>query len=96
MADKAKAEEKTKEKAEEKTEAAPAEAAPAEAAPPPAEAKKSGDSLDMGDDLFDLFTDDDEIDEALALLAASLDDVDINDLLEQVRDIQNIMDERRG
>jgi hypothetical protein len=29
------------------------------------------------------------------LLAASLDDVDINDLLEQVRDIQNIMDERR-
>lgn len=52
-------------------------------------------SLDMGDDLFDLFTDDDEIDEALLLLAASLDDVDINDLLEQVRDIQNIMAERR-
>ena len=29
------------------------------------------------------------------LLAASLDDVDINDLLEQARDIQNITDGRR-
>ena len=50
----------------------------------------------MGDDLFDLFTDDDEIDETLMLLTASLDDVDINDLLEQVREIQDIMDERRS
>lgn len=48
----------------------------------------------MGDDLFDLFTDEDEIDEGLLLLAASLDGVDINDLLEQVRDLQDIMDGR--
>jgi hypothetical protein len=36
--------------------------------------------------LVDLFTDD-KIDEALALLSASLDDVDIMELLEQVREI---------
>jgi ribosomal protein L12E/L44/L45/RPP1/RPP2 len=65
-----------------------------EEAAPVAEEKKSEDSLDMGDDLFDLFTDEDEIDEGLLLLAASLDGVDINDLLEQVRDLQDIMDGR--
>ena len=67
----------------------------AKAEAPVAEAEKPSGGLDLGDDLFDLFTDDDTIDESLLLLTASLDDVDINDLLEQVRELQDIMNERR-
>jgi hypothetical protein len=51
----------------------------------------------LGDDLLDLFKNEAEVvDPTLALLTASLEDVDINDLLEQVREIQDIMDQRRG
>jgi hypothetical protein len=67
----------------------------AEEKAPQAEGKGGID--DLGDDLLDLFTSEAEVtDPTLALLTASLDDVDINDLLEQVREIQDIMDQRRG
>lgn len=50
----------------------------------------------IGDDLLDLFTSEAEVvDPTLSQLTASLDEVDIMDLLEQVREIQDIMDQRR-
>ena len=50
-----------------------------------------------GDDLMDLFEDASEVvDETLALLTSTLDDIDMGDLMEQVREIQDIMDQRRG
>jgi len=64
-----------------------------------AEAKggQSSDLGNLGDDLLDLFTSEAEVvDPTLAMLTASLEDVDIDDLLEQVREIQDIMDQRRG
>ena len=46
------------------------------------------------DDLMDLFDDDEVVsDEALAALTASLSEVNINELMEQVRDIQSIVDQ---
>ena len=57
---------------------------------------KDDDSDDLGDALMDLFTIEEEVDPALGALVATLDDVEIYDLLEQVREIQSIMDERRG
>ena len=64
----------------------------AEQAEEPAPEKES-----LGDDLLDLFTSEAEvIDPTLAILTASLDDVDIDDLLEQVREIQDIIDQRRA
>ena len=57
---------------------------------------KDDDSDDLGDALMDLFTIEEEVDPALGALVATLDDVEIYDLLEQVREIQDIMDERRG
>jgi hypothetical protein len=69
-------------------EQAPAEDAPAEEAQPASE---------FGDDLMDLFGDESEVgDQTLALLTATLDDIDMGDLMEQVREIQDIMDQRRG
>ena len=58
-----------------------------EAPAPATKETNGGDSLDRNDDIFDLLTDDDKIDEALALLSASLGDVDIMELLEQVREM---------
>ena len=57
---------------------------------------KDDDGDDLGDALMDLFTIEEEVDPALGALVATLDDVEIYDLLEQVREIQDIMDERRG
>ena len=59
------------------------------------EATKKIDASDLlggDDDLMDLFDDVDEVNEELALLTAGLDDVDIGDLLAQVRDIRGILD----
>jgi hypothetical protein len=79
---------------EAKAEEAVAEAAPAEVAP--AEEKKADDG-GLGADLMDLFEDESEIgDQTLALLTATLDDIDMSDLMEQVREIQDIMDQRRN
>ncbi|MDA0799622.1 MAG: hypothetical protein O2826_10595 [Chloroflexi bacterium] len=73
---------------EEKVEEKAAEA-PVEEAPKP--------ESEFGDDLMDLFgAESDVVDETLAMLTASLDEIDITDLMEQVRDIQQIMDQRRG
>ncbi len=59
------------------------------------EGDAEGDADSQGgdsDDLMDLFdTDDVVVDEALAMLVASLSDIDINELMEQVRDIQEIV-----
>jgi hypothetical protein len=74
---------------------APVEDAPAEAAPAP-KAKATSMADDLGDDLMDLFTEDEIIDPTLGIMTATLDEVDIFELLEQVREIQDIMDERRG
>lgn len=70
----------------------------AEEKKPEAQAEKQPTDTDgLDDDLLDLFTSEAEVvDPTLALLTASLDEVDINDLLEQVREIQDIMDQRRG
>ena len=47
-----------------------------------------------GDDLMDLFEEDEVVaDAALAALVASLSDININELMEQVRDIQSIVDQ---
>jgi hypothetical protein len=75
---------------EAKTEAAAPEAAAPEAAPAKPESE-------FGDDLMNLFGDESEVgDEALAALTSTLDEIDMKDLMEQVRDIQQIMDQRRG
>ncbi len=68
-------------------------------AEPKGEAKKKTDSSDLlgdDDDLMDLFDDDDSTDEELSLLAASLEDVPMTDLIAQVRDIQVILSNRRA
>ena len=65
-----------------------------EAEAKPKEEGLSGLLDDGGGDLMDLFADDEvTIDESLALLTASLSDVNIGDLMEQVRDIQSILDQ---
>lgn len=62
-----------------------------------AEEKTEESSEFGGDDLMDLFEDESEFtDETLALLTSTLDDIDMGDLMEQVREIQDIMDQRRG
>lgn len=74
---------------EEKVEEATA-VAPVEEEAPKAESE-------FGDDLMDLFGAESEVvDETLAMLTAGLDEIDISDLMEQVRDLQQIMDQRRG
>ena len=67
---------------------------PAEASAPKQEDGSSKSGLDAGDDLMDLFADDEEVNEELALLAPVLDDVRMSDLLEQVRDVRSILDQR--
>ena len=65
--------------------------------PQPKGAAKETDTSDLlsgDDDLMDLFDDTEEVNEELALLTAGLDDVDIGDLLAQVRDIRGILDRR--
>ena len=63
--------------------------------PPKAEPDKaSDDDDDLEADILDLFTDDDGINEELSNITSGLDDVDINDLLEQVRDLGNIIGRR--
>lgn len=75
--------------AEEEKVAEPAAEAPVEEAPKA--------ESEFGDDLMDLFGAESEVvDETLAMLTAGLDEIDITDLMEQVRDIQEIMDQRRG
>lgn len=60
----------------------------------PKEEGLSGLLDDGGGDLMDLFAEDEvTIDESLALLTASLSDVNIGDLMEQVRDIRSILDQ---
>jgi hypothetical protein len=54
-----------------------------------------GEDDDLGG-VMSLFTEEDTVDETLALITASLDDIEVLDLLEQVREIQDIIDERRG
>ena len=43
---------------------------------------------------MDLFDEDDEANEELGMLTASLDEVDMGELLVQVRDIRAILDRR--
>jgi hypothetical protein len=84
---------------EEKKAAAALEAAAPETAVAEAEAKpeEKKESEFGGDDMMDLFGDESEVtDDTLSNLVAGLEDIDISDLMEQVRDIQQIMDERRG
>ena len=58
---------------------------------------KAGLDDGLGDDLMDLFGSEAEIvDPTLALLTASLDEVDMEELLEQVREIQDIINQRRA
>ncbi len=59
-------------------------------------AKDGGNSdlLGSDDDLMDLFEEDDEANEELGMLTASLDEVDMGELLVQVRDIRAILDRR--
>ncbi len=62
---------------------------------PNVEANKTSDLGDDVDaDILDLFTDDDVIDEQLSNITSGLDDVDINDLLAQVRDMANMIGRR--
>ena len=61
------------------------------------EEKEAAQEDGLGDDLMDLFGSEAEVvDPTLAILTASLDEVDIDDLLEQVREIQDIIDQRRA
>ena len=46
------------------------------------------------DDLMDLFSEEDTINEELALLTADLPDVQMSDVLAQVRDVQSILNRR--
>ena len=79
-----------KEESEEKTEDAAGKAEPKKAI------KTDASDLlgDDADDLMDLFVDADEVNEELAALTAGLDDVDINDLVAQVREIRGVLDQR--
>ena len=59
--------------------------------------EKAGAADGLGDDLMDLFGSEAEVvDPTLAMLTASLDEVDLEDLLEQVREIQDIINQRRA
>ena len=53
------------------------------------------DEDDLGDDLMDLFVEDDTSNEEMARLLAMLDDVEIDDLSNQVRDVRGILDSVR-
>ncbi|MEE8518502.1 MAG: hypothetical protein V3S98_05200 [Dehalococcoidia bacterium] len=64
-----------------------------DAAAPEADKPKEGGA----DDLMDIFADDEvESDEELAILVNSLEDVPIDQLLAQVRDIRDVMNQRRA
>ncbi len=78
-----------KEESEEKTEDAAGKAEPKKAIKTDA-----SDLLGDDDDLMDLFVDADEVNEELAVLTAGLDDVDLNDLVAQVREIRGVLDQR--
>ena len=54
----------------------------------------NGDLLGSDDDLMDLFEDDDDVNEELGMLTEGLDEVDMGELLAQVRDIRGILDRR--
>ena len=54
----------------------------------------ASDLLGDDDDLMDLFGDADEVNEELAALTAGLDDIDMGDLLAQVRDVRSILAKR--
>ena len=58
------------------------------------ESAAGNDLFDASDDLMDLFTEEDEVNEELAAMTAGLDEVDMGDLLAQVRDIRRILDRR--
>ena len=64
------------------------------AKPKKATAISARDLLGDDDDLMDLFGDADDVNEELAALTDSLEDVDMGDLLAQVRDIQGILSKR--
>ena len=79
-----------KEEPKEKTE----DAAAGKAQPKKAMKTDTSDLLGDDDDLMDLFGDVDEVNEELASLTVGLDDVDINDLVAQVREIRGVLDQR--
>ena len=84
------ADEETTPQAVNETDATPAEPQAGEATNE--ETKKADDVDDLGIDLEELFSDDDEVsDEALHLLAQDLPDVQISDLLSQVRELQSLI-----
>lgn len=68
---------------------------PAEVSAPKQEDGSSKAGLDADDDLMDLFTEEDQVNEELALLAGVLDDVPMSDLLVQLRDVRSILDQRK-
>ena len=78
-----------KEDPKEKTEDAAGEAEPKKA-------KKldTSDLLGDDDDLMDLFGDADAVNEELAALTDGLDEIDMADLLAQVRDIRAVLGKR--
>ena len=78
-----------KEEPKEKTEDAAGKAQPKKAMK-----TDTSDLLGGDDDLMDVFGDADEVNEELAALTAGLDDVDINDLVAQVREIRGVLDQR--
>ena len=56
----------------------------------------AADSEFGADDLMDLFEEEESVNEELMLLCSTLGDVDIRDLLDQVREVQEIVNERLG
>ena len=54
-------------------------------------APDTSDLLGGDDDLMDLFGDADEVNEELAAITAGLDDIDMADLVAQVRDIRAVL-----
>ncbi len=61
-----------------------------------AESSDDGGLLDGDDDLMSLFTEEAEVNESLSALAGLLDEVFMDDLMVQVREIQDIIDQRRA
>ena len=54
-------------------------------------APDTSDLLGGDDDLMDLFGDADEVNEELAAITAGLDDIDMADLVAQIRDIRAVL-----